>query len=71
MQEKELAEEKQRRIEEVGSLTVKVEEKSKAAEELAQMLEDQKDENKTLKRRHASNVKVGVLIKIFFVNSLL
>ena len=57
-QEAELSESKQRRIEEVGELRSKLEDRSKAVEVLSQQIEDQRDENKTLKRRHAANIKV-------------
>ena len=57
-QEAELSDSKQRRIEEVGELRSKLEDRSKAVEVLSQQIEDQRDENKTLKRRHAANIKV-------------
>ena len=43
----------------MGELRSKLEDRSKAVEVLSQQIEDQRDENKTLKRRHAANIKVG------------
>nr|XP_002733997.1 PREDICTED: uncharacterized protein C10orf118 homolog [Saccoglossus kowalevskii] len=53
----ELQEEKKLRQEENDLLTNKLEEKSKAVEELTVQLEDMKDEIRTLKRKHAANIK--------------
>ena len=40
-------------------LNKQIEEKTRRIAQLQQEVEDEKDEVKTLKRRHANNVKVG------------
>ncbi|KAI8512529.1 hypothetical protein Bbelb_091680 [Branchiostoma belcheri] len=56
---KELAEEQDLRSREAELLTQRLSEKSRAVEQLTIQIEDQKDEIKTLKRKHQQGVKVG------------
>lgn len=55
--EKELMEEKRLRKEDVQSLTSSLESKSRAVEELSRTIEEEKDENRTLKRKHNAYTK--------------
>lgn len=52
-----LAAEKKMRLEETQSLNTRLAGKCKAVEDLSRKLEDEKDEIKTLKRKHTNNVK--------------
>ncbi|XP_033757517.1 coiled-coil domain-containing protein 186-like isoform X2 [Pecten maximus] len=52
-----LEEERRLRQVEVTHLTTSLAEKTKAADEMSQRIEDEKDEIKTLKRKHTNNVK--------------
>lgn len=52
-----LIEEKQKRQEETTSLAEQLHDKTKAVEELSVQLEEEKDDMRTLKRKHANNIK--------------
>lgn len=52
-----LVEEKQKRQEETTSLAEQLHDKTKAVEELSVQLEEEKDDMRTLKRKHANNIK--------------
>lgn len=52
-----LIEEKQKRQEETTSLAEQLHDKTKAVEELSVQLEEEKDDVRTLKRKHANNIK--------------
>ncbi|XP_064630212.1 coiled-coil domain-containing protein 186-like isoform X2 [Lineus longissimus] len=53
----ELSEEKSMRHKEIEILTKRLDEKSKLVEELTMRIEEEKDENRTIKRRHTANIK--------------
>ena len=60
MQRGDLHKERHSRKEEVESLNEQIKEKTRRIAELMQEVEDGKDEIKTLKRKHANNVKVRI-----------
>ena len=58
-QTEQLEEEKAKREKETSSLSTQLTEKMKESAEFKQKWEDEIDANKTWKRKHANNVKVG------------